>query len=83
MLSDKTRIEILRRLGQKLWYGAELAQTLQLTPAAISYQMSFLFEADLVAVEKQGRRYYYSLNRDHLDAVWERGRALWLGDIRT
>ncbi len=83
LLSDKTRVEILRRLGQKPWYGAELAQALQLTPAAISYQMSFLFEADLVAMEKKGRRYYYSLNRDRLDAVWDRGRALLLGDIGT
>ena len=36
-----------------------------------------------MAVEKKGRRSYFSLNRDRLDAVWDRGRALLLGDIRT
>ncbi len=42
-----------------------------------------IFQGSLVAVEKKGRRSYFSLNRDRLDAVWDRGRALLLGDIRT
>ncbi len=80
LFSDKTRMEILRRLSQKPWYGAELAQSLHVSPAAISYHMVFFFQLDLVSMEKKGRRYYYSLNRERLEDLWARGKAILLGE---
>jgi len=79
LFGDKTRMEILKRLRQKPCYGAELAHALQLSPAAISYHMLFFFQMDLVTIEKKGRRYYYSLNLDRLELLWERGKSILVG----
>ena len=76
LFSDKTRLEILHRMNRKPWYGAELARTLHVSRAAISYHMVFFFQMDLVTIAKTGRRYYYTLSRERLEDLWERGKLL-------
>ena len=80
LFSDKTRWGILHHLSQRPWYGAELASALGVSPPAISYHIGLLLERDVVSIERRGRRYYYALNRERLDHLWERTRLLLLGE---
>lgn len=42
MLADPKRIEIIRLLSERTYYGHELAVVLEVKPATISYHMTFL-----------------------------------------
>lgn len=61
-LSDPNRIEILKLLSQRPWFGQELAEQLQITPATVSYHMSFLQKIGAVTFQRADNRSYYSLN---------------------
>lgn len=62
-VSDPKRLEILRLLRQRTWYGREIAQELKLTPATVSYHVDILFQAGLIRIQRpEGRRFYYTIN---------------------
>lgn len=63
-LSDGTRFEILRMISQKEMYGQEIAERLGITMATITYHMNFLLGTNIVKVQPEGRKIYYSLNKD-------------------
>lgn len=66
VLSDVNRIEILRLLSERAWFGQELAEKLNITPPTVSYHMSFLQQIGLVSFNRTDNRYYYTLNRTSL-----------------
>lgn len=61
-MSDMNRIEILKLLSERPWFGQELAEKLNITPATISYHMAFLQRIGAVTFIKADNRSYYSLN---------------------
>lgn len=61
-LSDPNRIAILSLLQERPWYGQELAEQLNITPATISYHMSFLQKAGIVTFSRLDNRSYYCMN---------------------
>lgn len=63
-LSDKTRFQILNLLKDKDLYGQEIAEKVGITLATVSYHMNYLMAANLVKLEKVGRKGYYSLKKD-------------------
>lgn len=65
-LSDPNRIAILKMLSEKPCYGQELAEKLDITPATVSYHMTFLQRAGVITVQKSDNRSYYSMNHAHL-----------------
>jgi DNA-binding transcriptional ArsR family regulator len=65
-LSDPNRIAILKLLSQKPWYGQELAEKLNITPATISYHMTFLQKVGVITFQKMDNRSYYCLNQNKL-----------------
>ncbi|WP_379131392.1 ArsR/SmtB family transcription factor [Paenibacillus sp. sgz500958] len=71
VLSDKKRIEIIRLLSERPCYGQELAELLDLTPATISYHMTFLLGQNMVVYERSENRYYYSLNRQVMERLFQ------------
>jgi DNA-binding transcriptional ArsR family regulator len=77
-IADKRRLEILQLLSQRRWYGQELAGHLDLTSAAVSYHMSFLFQLDLVSFQRLDHRVYYDLNKERLRDLLDRLRNLLL-----
>jgi len=66
VLSDPNRIEILKLLSQRSWFGQELAEQLNITPATISYHMSFLQKIGAVTFNRADNRSYYTLNNSKL-----------------
>lgn len=73
-LADPKRIEIIRLLSERTYYGQELAEVLEVTPATISYHMTFLLNQNIAVYERSENRYYYSLNREVLDRLFQLSR---------
>jgi DNA-binding transcriptional ArsR family regulator len=65
-LSDTNRIEILKLLLERPWFGQELAEKLNITPATVSYHMGFLQQIGAVTFKRADNRSYYLLNSSKL-----------------
>ena len=61
-LSDPLRREILLLLKTRALSAGEIAASLNISPAALSYHLSLLKKADLVMEYKQKNYIYYELN---------------------
>lgn len=78
-LGDRTRREIVLRLGEAPMPVGELAAHLPVSRSAVSQHLKVLKEAGLVAEQAAGTRRIYHLNeaavlalRDQLDTFWDR-----------
>ncbi|MFR6600804.1 MAG: ArsR/SmtB family transcription factor [Streptococcus sp.] len=67
-ISDPTRLRILQAVRQNPICVGDLAIALQMTKSAISHQLRYLRDCQLVRGEK-GRMTYYELADDHVAAV--------------
>lgn len=67
ILSDKTRLEILRLLILQPCSGKILASRLNLTTATISHHMDLLRSANLIKEIRDKNTKYYSANVDEID----------------
>lgn len=65
-MSDPNRIEILKFLSERPWFGQELAEKLNITPATVSYHMGFLQKLGVVTFIRADNRSYYSINNEKL-----------------
>ena len=63
-VAEKTRFEIAKFLLKGEHFGQEIAEKLQISTAAVSYQMNYLFTANLVKIKKVDGKVYYVLNKD-------------------
>lgn len=68
-LGDASKFEILRLLGDEPRYGQQLAELLDISTATISHHMAQLIELEIVKMERDANRVYYSLNNETLHAV--------------
>lgn len=71
LLADPVKLDILLYISQVPHYGRELAERFGLSTATISYHMQDLLNKGLVSVSQQGKRVYYSLDRDRIRQVLE------------
>ena len=63
-LSDSTRFEILRKIGEtEEIYCTKLSDMLPVTQPAISHHLKILGEADLIKGRKEGQHLHLSINR--------------------
>lgn len=63
-LFESTRFKIIKLLLKKDYYVQEIANTLDLSKANVSYHMNFLLKSKVVTIEKDGQRNYYHINKD-------------------
>lgn len=63
---ESTRFKIIKLLLEKEYYVQEIADTLDLSKANVSYHMNFLLKSKVVSIEKEGQRSYYTLNKDRI-----------------
>lgn len=75
VFGDKTRSKIIWALDQRELCVCDLAVLLNMTKSAISHQLSFLKQANLVKFRREGKMVYYSLADEHVKLVFETGRA--------
>ncbi|MDC6386991.1 ArsR family transcriptional regulator [Flagellimonas taeanensis] len=68
-LSDVNRLKILKAIqsSHEKLECSTIVSFLNLSQPSISHHIKKLVEADLIEPQKEGRFYYYSLNKD----VWE------------
>jgi ArsR family transcriptional regulator len=73
VFGDTTRIRILYALFQSEMCVCDIAHLLGMTQSAISHQLRVLKGAKLVRNRKEGRVVYYSLDDDHIKAIFDQG----------
>lgn len=66
LISDPTKLTILKMLKAQPMYGGQLAEALNCTAANISHHTMPLLEAGLITMEKEGNRIYFNLNGDNI-----------------
>ena len=62
VLADEQRREILVMLKKERMNAGEIAEKLGITPAALSYHLKLIKEADLVLEYKEKNFIYYEIN---------------------
>lgn len=80
VLSDKRRVEIIKLLSHKPYYGYEIAAKLNLTPATVGYHISFLMEANIISFDREENKVYYTLNKDKVRELLEETGIILLGE---
>lgn len=73
VFGDTTRIRILYALFQAEMCVCDIAHLLNMSQSAISHQLRVLKQAKLVKFRKEGRVVYYSLDDDHVKAIFDQG----------
>ena len=76
VLADSQRRDILVMLREGRLSAGEIAERLGVSPAALSYHLKQLKQADLVMEYKQKNFIYYELNTSVLDEL-----ILWVGQF--
>lgn len=61
VLSDPTRVRLLKALADGKWCVSDLVQALDMDQPAISHQLKYLRNLGLVSWEKSGRHVHYTL----------------------
>ena len=69
VLSDSQRREILQMLKNGKMNAGEIAEKLQITPAALSYHLKLLKSADLIMEYKHKNFVYYEINTTVFDEL--------------
>ena len=73
IFGDTTRIKILYTLRKQELCVNELAQSLAMTPSAVSHQLKILRQSKLVKNRREGKSLFYSLNDNHVVTIVEQG----------
>lgn len=66
VLSDPTRIRLIKALADGKWCVSDLVQALEMDQPAISHQLKYLRKLALVKWEREGRHIYYTLDNSLL-----------------
>lgn len=69
VLADDQRRDILEMLKEGRMSAGEIAERLNVTPAALSYHLRLLKSADLVMEYKEKNFIYYEINTSVLDEL--------------
>lgn len=70
-LSDSTRIKIINALDQHEMCVCDIAVLLNMTKSAVSHQLKYLKEMNIIKPRKQGKIVFYSLADEHVKEVFE------------
>ena len=76
VLSDFQRREILVMLKEGRMNAGEIAEKLGVTPAALSYHLKLLKDADLIMEYKQKNFIYYEINTSVFEEL-----IMWIGQF--
>lgn len=76
VLADKQRRDILEMLKDGRMSAGEIAERLNVSPAALSYHLKLLKSSDLVMEYKNKNFIYYELNTTVLEDL-----ILWIGQF--
>ncbi|MBC2723846.1 metalloregulator ArsR/SmtB family transcription factor [Desulfosporosinus sp.] len=72
-LGDPTRVRIMDALAKNEFCVCDLAELLELSQSATSHQLRVLRSNDLVKYRREGKMVYYSLDDEHVLALYREG----------
>lgn len=72
-LGDPTRVRIIHALITTEMCVCDLAAVLEMTQSAVSHQLRYLRNLRIVKRRKVGRTVYYSIDDEHILALFETG----------
>lgn len=70
-LSERKRLEVLRRLSKRSCYGLELAEIMSMDRGNLSRLLSVLHSQGFLVQEKENQRVYYRANREALQKFFD------------
>ena len=70
-LSDSTRIKIIDLLEKNELCVCDIASVINMTKSAVSHQLKYLREMNLVKAKKTGKEVWYSLADEHVKLVFD------------
>ena len=73
ILGDTSRVKIIAALLDGPMNVQSLAETVGISPSAISHHMRSLRQMHLVRAQKQGRQVFYALDDQHVEDLFLRG----------
>jgi len=73
ILGDTSRVKIIAALLDGPMNVQSLADTVNISPSAVSHHMRSLRQMHLVRPQKQGRQVFYSLDDQHVEELFLRG----------
>ncbi len=80
VMSDRSKFEIMRLISDEAKFGQQLASSLGISTATVSHHMAQLEETDLIRIERDANRIYYTLNRETVEYVVKNLNKLFLKD---
>lgn len=79
-LSDPRRIKIIKLLSKRPHYGYEIASILELTPATVNHHMNFLFDADIISINKFDNKVYFELKHEKVRELFRETEKMLLNN---
>jgi ArsR family transcriptional regulator len=73
VFGDSTRVRILCALDEEEMCVCDISALLNMTQSAISHQLRVLKAARLVKNRRDGKVVYYSLDDEHVKAIFDQG----------
>lgn len=73
VFADSTRLRILHKLFNGPISVGVIAEALDMSQSAISHQLKYLKNSNLVNSERNGKSIYYSLADDHIKTIFKTG----------
>lgn len=73
VFGDSTRLRIMNVLFSGPTSVGEIAEILDMSQSAISHQLKYLKDSNLVKSERDGKSIYYSLADDHIKTIFKTG----------
>ncbi len=68
-LADETRLNIIRLLSKRPWYGHEIAERLNISNSTVTHHMATLILNNIVSSYRQEYRIYFELNGEKLKEI--------------
>lgn len=73
IFGDLTRLRIMKVLFNGPLSVGEIAKHLDMSQSAISHQLKYLKDANLVKAERNGKSIFYELADDHVKIIFKTG----------
>ncbi len=70
-LGNDTRLQVIWCLSQGEKSSGQLAEALEMTPSAISHQLTLLKQLKIVKAKKEGKTRLYQLADDHISRIMQ------------
>lgn len=71
LIGDPTRCRILFALDNEEMCVCDIANVLKMTKSAVSHQLRFLRQSQIVKTRKSGKEVYYTLDDEHIQKLFE------------